>query len=143
MYVLRSLHGHALMFLQQNVLIDDDGHVRIAGLGAASVPSTVSGVDIDRFFHGAAPELIDPQRFGFVDTGSTKESDIYAFGIIAWQVSRLDSNSSGKHDEMISRSSLNGFHFPMRARSQGCVRCWRVTDLVDLITLSFLIPCGN
>ena len=72
---------------KQNVLIDADGRVRIAGLGAASILPAVSGVDIDRFFHGAAPELIDPQRFGFASAENTKASDVYAFGIIVWQVS--------------------------------------------------------
>ena len=83
------------MSVQQNFLVDADGGVHIAGLGAASTLSTVSGVDIDRFFHGAAPELIDPQRFGSIDAESTKASDIYAFGIIAWQVSRLHADSPG------------------------------------------------
>jgi hypothetical protein len=57
----------------------------------------VPGVDVDRFFHGAAPELIDPQRFGLVGTESTKASDIYAFGMIAWQVSGLHVNYSGRN----------------------------------------------
>ena len=45
------------------------------------------GVDIDRFFHGAAPELVDPQRFGLTNAGTTKESDAYAFGVLALEVS--------------------------------------------------------
>ena len=46
------------------------------------------GVDIDRFFHGTAPELVDPQRFQLTDTGPTTASDVYAFGVLAWEVSR-------------------------------------------------------
>ena len=45
------------------------------------------GVDIGRFFHGTAPELVDPQRFGLTDTGTTKESDVHAFWVLAWDVS--------------------------------------------------------
>lgn len=41
---------------------------------------------LDRSFHGAAPELIDPQRRGFSDAGATMASDVYAFGVLAWQV---------------------------------------------------------
>jgi len=52
-------------------------------------------VDVDRFFHGAAPELIDPQSFGFVGTESTKASDMYAFGVLAWEVSGGDVNFHG------------------------------------------------
>lgn len=64
-----------------------DGRVRIAGLGTASIPSTASAMDVDRSFHGAAPELIDPQRFRLTDSGATMASDVYAFGVLAWEVS--------------------------------------------------------
>lgn len=84
---LRS--SHALISVQSNVLVDVGGHIRIAGFGAASIPSTMRGVDVDRFFHGAAPELIDPQSFGSIYTEITKASDTFAFGAIAWEVSRM------------------------------------------------------
>ena len=77
-----------LTFVQMNIFIDSCGRARIAGLGAALLPSTMPGVDIDRFFHGAAPELVDPQRFRLTDTGATTASDVYAFGVLAWEVSR-------------------------------------------------------
>ena len=46
-------------------------------------------VDIDRFFHGAAPELAsDREHFdGLTNAGATKASDVYAFGVLAWEVS--------------------------------------------------------
>lgn len=62
------------------------GHARIAGLGTASILQAMPGVDVDRSFHGAAPELIDPQRWGFTDAGATIASDVYAFAILAWEV---------------------------------------------------------
>jgi serine/threonine protein kinase len=62
-YPLLHLHpGHALTSIQTDILVDHDGHARVAGLGVALLPSTMPGVDIDRFFHGAAPELIEPQH---------------------------------------------------------------------------------
>ena len=79
--------GRALTFIQTNILIDSGGHARIAGLGAALLPPAASGVDIDRFFHGAAPELVDPQRFRLPNTEPTTASDVYAFGVLAWEVS--------------------------------------------------------
>ena len=75
------------MFVQRNILVDVGGHARVAGLGVACLPSTTPKVDVDRFFHGAAPELVHPQRFGLTDTGATNESDMYAFGVLAWEVS--------------------------------------------------------
>ena len=44
-------------------------------------------VEIDRSFHGAAPELVDNERFGSTDTRATTASDIYALGVLAWEVS--------------------------------------------------------
>ena len=86
--LLLHLHfDHALTSAQTNILIDAHGNARIAGLGVACLQSATSVVDIDRFFHGAAPELVYPQSSGLIDTGPTKESDMYAFGVLAWEVS--------------------------------------------------------
>jgi len=89
--------GHALTFVQTNILVNAGGHIRIAGLGAASIPPNLPWLDVDRFFQGAAPELIDPQRFGFVGTEITKASDVYAFGVIAWEVSGVHVSSCGRN----------------------------------------------
>ena len=81
---------HALTFFQTNVLVDASGRARIAGLGVAfRLGSPMPRMDIDRSFYGAAPELIIPQRFGLTDTGATKESDVYALGVLAWEVSPI------------------------------------------------------
>lgn len=72
---------------QTNVLIDLRGHAHLGGLGAAFIPPTVPRMDIDRFFHGAAPELASYRPFGSTDTGATKATDVYAFGVLAWEVS--------------------------------------------------------
>jgi len=66
--------------------VGGDGHARIAGLGTASILRAMPGVDVDRLFHGAAPELIDPQRWGSTDPGATTASDVYAFAVLAWEV---------------------------------------------------------
>ena len=93
-----SLHfGHALTFVQTNILVDAGGRIRLAGLGAVSIPSTMPGVDVDRISYGAVPESIDPQCFAFVGTESAMANDVYAFGIIAWEVSRVHKNSSGRN----------------------------------------------
>jgi len=73
--------GRPLTFAQTNILVDARRRACIAGLGTALLPS------VDRFFNGTAPELVDPRRFGLTDIGTTKASDTYAFGVLAWEVS--------------------------------------------------------
>ena len=82
------------------------------------------GVDIDRFFHGAAPELVDPQRFRLTDTGATTASDVYAFGVLAWEVSR------GRVVFSVYILRQDGVRFlpdalrsRTRARLRECIRC--------------------
>ncbi|KAF9778025.1 kinase-like domain-containing protein [Thelephora terrestris] len=69
-----------------NVLVDCKGHARLAGFGSASLPSAPPGMDIDRSFHGAAPELIEHQYGGMTESGATKFTDVFAFGVLAWEV---------------------------------------------------------
>ena len=80
----------ALTSAQTNFLVDARGRVRVAGLGVAFPLSAMSGFNsnIDRFFHGVAPELVDPPHI-LTDAGTTKASDMYAFGVLAWEVSSI------------------------------------------------------
>lgn len=83
---LHDDRDHTLTSYQTNVLVGSDGHARIAGLAAAFIPATMLSEDIDRSCVGAAPELIDARPWGFADTGATKASDVYAFGVLACEV---------------------------------------------------------
>ena len=87
--IVRSFRRHfnySLTIFQTNILVDVCGHAHLGGLGTALVTSDTPGVDIDRFFHGAAPELADNECIGLSDTRATKASDVYAFGVLAWEV---------------------------------------------------------
>lgn len=90
--VTPSRHStHVHLIPQANILVGEEGTVRIAGLGNASILShpTVEGkAGTDRLSRGNAPEmawpgvppnLTDPTR-------PTKVSDMYAFGVVAWEV---------------------------------------------------------
>lgn len=67
--------------------MDGGGHARIGGLGRASTLCSMPAVDTDPSFHGAAPELIDPLQWGSGGHGATMASDVYAFAVLAWEVS--------------------------------------------------------
>jgi hypothetical protein len=57
-------------------------------LGTATVIHNMPAVEIDQSFHGVAPELIDPRkRHGHTDRAATRASDVYAFAVLAWEVS--------------------------------------------------------
>ena len=69
--------------LQNNVLLDSNGHPKISDYGLArhsdSVPTGASGV----FYAFAAPELIqDDDRFAI----RTEKTDIFSFGRLFYQV---------------------------------------------------------
>ena len=113
--------GHALIFLQANILADPDGYARVAGLGVALISSPMPGVDIDRFFHGAAPELVNRQRSESSNTGATKASDVYAFGVLSWEVSaELAARPDNSLNEMIYLQIFAGeVPFPTESRIAG------------------------
>lgn len=118
--------SNALMFVQTNILIGAGGYVRTACPGTAFTSFTTSRMDVDRFSHGPKPKLINPRRFGSVNIEITKASDIYAFGVIAWEVSRLYANSSGQNTKRIGiilRFSLGESHSPIRVLLRECIRC--------------------
>ena len=78
--------------LQRNVLVDDNGVARLGGFGSAfslSLPVSWSDVDPGRLFCGIAPELITPGTFGLVYARTTKATDIFAFAMLVWEVSRV------------------------------------------------------
>ena len=74
---------------QSNILVDLDGTARIAGFGSAFVPSkhhpTWLDMDTEPLYYGTAPELIDLDPPGS-RIKTTKESDIYTFALLAWEV---------------------------------------------------------
>ena len=81
-----------LTLFQRNVLVDSNGVARLGGLGSAfalSLPASWSEVAAGRLFCGIAPELINPHTFGLVHARTTKATDMFAFGMLTWEVSRI------------------------------------------------------
>jgi len=106
--------------------VNGDGRVRVAGLGMASALSTTPAIDVYRSFHGVAPELIDPQRWGLHNAGATMASDVYAFAVLAWEVGM---ESEAFLDELLNEIGFmvrflpGEFRFPTRALLQGFIQC--------------------
>lgn len=86
-----SHYRSVLTLLKRNVLVDGDGVPRLGGLGSAftlSLPASWSDVEAERLPRGIAPELINPQAFGLMHARTTKATDMFAFGMLAWEVNR-------------------------------------------------------
>lgn len=143
------LHPHfdrAFTFIQANILVDSNRRARVAGLGAAYISSLMPEVDIDKFFeaHGAAPELVNPQHFGLRNARATKESDMYAFGALAYEVSPTVTVSHGEAIRNVYslRCSLGMVRFSKRVTLLGLIQTFVVDNRHALYTLNFLSVCG-
>ena len=80
--------------MQTNIVIDANFHARLTDYGLTAIvsdPNTVEpgsttspSVGTVRYM---SPELLNPGGFEMSDSNPTKESDIYAFGVVTYQVS--------------------------------------------------------
>ena len=71
-------------------MVDNDGAARLGGFGSVSSPSlpaSWSDIGTKRLFYGIAPELVNPYAFGLAHARTTKATDMFAFGMLAWEVS--------------------------------------------------------
>lgn len=91
------LFGNQLIFTSQvNILVNDNLCAVIADFGLAAVMqvSTTSltamtnsgGVGTVRWM---APELLIPEEYGLTESRSSKQSDIYAFAMVIYEVRRF------------------------------------------------------
>lgn len=79
--------------LQKNIRIDDHGTARIAGFATATIilQPDIALEDIDGSVESnvsrwCSPEILHPGGFGLTKARVTKASDIYAFGMLAYEV---------------------------------------------------------
>lgn len=89
---MQNISGHSHFFLQTNVMVDEEGNPRLSDFGLARVEPIQAAIAIaGSMSHSGgnprwlAPELIFPGLFN--GTGeTTRESDVYAFGMTALEV---------------------------------------------------------
>ncbi|KAF9648297.1 kinase-like protein [Thelephora ganbajun] len=98
-----------------NVLIDRDLHPRITDYGLVAIisdPNTVEpgnttspSVGTVRYM---APELLNPSGFDLKNSNPTKKSDIYAFGVVTYQVITGQQPFPGVKDSVIIYNVVTG-----------------------------------
>ena len=86
---------------QTNIIIDRDFHPRLTsyGLTATALKLTIprpgsTGPLSTGTVRYMAPELLNPSDFGLKNSNPTKKSDMYAFGVVTYQVSATCFTSS-------------------------------------------------
>ena len=78
---------------QSNIRIDEQGTARITGFSSATimVEPDIASEDIDESVDSSlsrwcSPEILHPGSFGSTKARATKASDMYAFGMLAYEV---------------------------------------------------------
>jgi hypothetical protein len=89
--LLFARHTFTPTSLQANVLVDSGGTPRIGGLGSAFIQSfpDVWSEDPEELTRCSAPECVNPEAFELHRVQSTKSSDVYAFGLLVYEVKRV------------------------------------------------------
>lgn len=133
----------ALTLHQTNILICGERRARIGGLGAVLVQPSTSTADVDRFSHGAVPEAAaDLQGWDVSDAGVSKESDVYAFGVLAWEASIKFLYPIGWATDLTARYSLAKFHSTTKESLQPLILCLLVVDHQNQLTPNSPTVCG-
>jgi hypothetical protein len=74
-----------------NVSVGSDGVPRIGGLGSAFIQSFPDAwaEEPTELTRCSAPELVNPEALSLAKAQTTKSSDMYAFGVLAYEVNHV------------------------------------------------------
>ena len=124
------------LFIQLNILIDQDGHARLADFGLLTIV-------IDSTYHTSSttpgnagttrwmsPELLDPDRFSPGDGRPTKHSDCYALGMVILEVLTGKIPFSNCSGLVVMRKVIEG---ECPGRPQGEEEVWFTNDLWEML----------
>jgi serine/threonine protein kinase len=79
-------------FTKLNILIDQDGHARLADFGLLTIISDSTNPTVSSYSANGgttrwmSPELLEAHQLGAKDSRPTKESDCYALGMVIYEV---------------------------------------------------------
>ena len=134
------------LFIKANILIDDDGHARLADFGLLTIisdpmnftasSSLVSG-GTTRWM---SPELLHPDQFGLEDSRPTKESDCYALGMVIYEVLSGQAPFMPLKNFIVMRKVTEG---ERPARPGGAKGAWFTDDLWGVMNLCWEAQPAN
>jgi len=124
------------LFIQLNILIDQDGRARLADFGLLTIvldstyhtsSTTPKGAGTMRWM---SPELLDPDRFGRENGRPTKESDCYALGMVILEVLTGNPPFPNCNGVVVMRKVVEGEH---PGRPRGGEGVWFTDDLWEML----------
>ena len=121
--------------MKVNVLIDEDGHARLADFGLVTIVSDSNLVSSVSDASGGthrwmSPELFDPGSFGLKARCPTKRSDCYALGMLIYEVLSGKIPFSRYHGYAVVVEILKG---ERPGRPRGAVGMWFTNEVWDVL----------
>lgn len=121
-----------------NILIDQNGHARLADFGLLTIVSTPSGLSFSSTTSKGgttrwmSPELLSPDRFNLDNSRPTRESDCYALGMVIYEVLSGRAPYSPLKDVNVMLKVIEGEH---PERPGGVEGTWFSDDLWKMLGL--------
>ena len=121
-----------------NILIDQDGHARLADFGLLTIVSdhtnfmSSSSAPSGGTTRWMSPELLHPEQFGLDHGRPTKESDCYALGMVIYEVLAGQVPFAPWKDYIVTQKVVNG---ERPGRPEGVKGLWFTDHLWRILCL--------
>jgi serine/threonine protein kinase len=134
------------LFTKLNILIDKDGHARLADFGLLTIVSdptnpTVSSSSADGgTTRWMSPELLKAHQSGTRHVRPTKESDCYALGMVVYEVLSGQAPFASYQNFIVIRKVIDG---DRPERPEGVKGEWFVGDLWRTLEMCWVAEPGS
>ena len=135
-----------VLSMKANILIDQDGHARLADFGLLTIISdhtyfnTSSSALTGGTTRWMSPELLDPEQFGLDHGRPTKESDCYALGMVIYEVLTGRPPFAPLKDHVVTRKVTDG---KRPERPEGVKGTWFTDELWGMLGLCWATHAQN
>jgi serine/threonine protein kinase len=134
------------LFTKANILIDENGHARLADFGLLTIVSdptnftSSNSVVTGGTTRWMSPELLAPDNFDLEDSRPTKESDCYALGMVIYEILSGQVPFAPLKDFIVMRKVVDG---ERPGRPDGAKGVWFTDDVWETANLCWVAQAGN